>query len=235
MAVGQVADHRVGGVDRLVGEEAGEAEQQKPEGGRDHAVGEILRGRLDCRAADAGFVEACRVAADDARHRDARGVDAAGAKCGFDRGDVIVERAAGEQDRRDDDGADPAVGRQREQPLQDEAGERRHADDNHHADAAKTALPRGRQALAVERAVDQADKSADDRDRMRHAPPQEIGVAGDRVHNERQREHPEVGAGDHGVCWMRRASPASQSSAAGSEGPPQTVSFSGRTIRRSGG
>ena len=47
VARGAVADHGVGGVDRLVGEEARQAEQQEPEGRRDDAVGEILRRRLD--------------------------------------------------------------------------------------------------------------------------------------------------------------------------------------------
>ena len=48
-----VADHGIGGVDELVDQEAGQAEEQIPEGRRHNAVGKILGGRFDRGARDA--------------------------------------------------------------------------------------------------------------------------------------------------------------------------------------
>ena len=60
-----MADHAVGGVDRLVGERAGQPRENHPEERRHHAIGEILGQALDRRATDRGFVDVARVAADD--------------------------------------------------------------------------------------------------------------------------------------------------------------------------
>ena len=70
-----VPDHAVKRVDRLVGDQAGQAEQHRPEHRRDHAVGKILRQGLDRRAADAVLVEGVGIAADDVRDGLASGAD----------------------------------------------------------------------------------------------------------------------------------------------------------------
>ena len=67
-----MADHAVGGVDRLVECGAGEPGNGQPEHRRDDAVGEILRKAFDRRARDAGLVERRGIASDDVRYR-ARG------------------------------------------------------------------------------------------------------------------------------------------------------------------
>ena len=79
--------------------------------------------------------------------------------------------------------------------------------------------------------------AAERRDRVGHAPPEEVRVADDRVESESRGEQNEVIEPDQGACSpdTRCFSRVSQSRAAGSEGPPQTVSLSGSTIRLSGG
>ena len=66
-----VADHAVGGVDRLVAGAADEPAERRPEDRRDDAVGKILRETLDRRPRDPRFVKRRRVAADDHRDRPA--------------------------------------------------------------------------------------------------------------------------------------------------------------------
>ena len=62
-----MADHAVGGVDRLVGDAAGKPANRQPENRRHDAVGEVLRQALDRRARDAGLIERLGIAADDLR------------------------------------------------------------------------------------------------------------------------------------------------------------------------
>ena len=64
-----MADHAVGGVDRLVGGAPGEPERCEPEHRRNHPIREILGKTFDRGAGDAGLVERVRIAADDLRHR----------------------------------------------------------------------------------------------------------------------------------------------------------------------
>ena len=71
-----VADHAVGGVDRLVERAADEAAERGPQDRRDDAVGEILRQALDRRARDARPVQHIRIAADDLRDRAAPLIEA---------------------------------------------------------------------------------------------------------------------------------------------------------------
>ena len=70
-----MADHAVGGIDRLVGRHAGQAATSAPKYGRHHAIREVLRGTLDGRAADAGLVEESRITTNDLRDRHAPGID----------------------------------------------------------------------------------------------------------------------------------------------------------------
>ncbi len=92
-----VADHAVCGVDRLVGDAAGQAGNRQPEGRCDHAIGEILRKALDRGARDARLVEALRVAADDMRDRDAAGFQSTGLERRGDGLDMHAQAALGQQ------------------------------------------------------------------------------------------------------------------------------------------
>ena len=71
-----MADHAVGGVDRLVDGGAGQARERHPEHRRHDAVGEILGQALDRGARHAGLVERLGIAADDLRYRRAAGGEA---------------------------------------------------------------------------------------------------------------------------------------------------------------
>ena len=90
-----VADHAVGGVDRLVGDHAGQAEKHAPETRRHDTIGEILGETFDGRARDAGFIEGARIAADDLSHRFAPGFEPARIERIGNGGDVLVEAASG--------------------------------------------------------------------------------------------------------------------------------------------
>ena len=187
----EVADHRVGGVDRLVGEEPRQPQQQEPEGRCDDAVGEVLGGQLDGGAADVRLVEAAGFAADDARHRRPRGRKAVGKGIG-DRPDVVVERATGDEHRSNDRGSDPAEREGAETQLQPKADERRQHDHDDESEDAGGLSPGRAERIAVQRAVKEADEPTGDRDRVRQAPPDEIGIAGKRVKRERDGEQPEM-------------------------------------------
>ena len=95
IAFGLVADHAVQRVDRLVGEQAGQAQDQIPEGWCDHTVGEIFGQRLDRPTADTMFVERCGVPADDVADRGASGLDPIAFQRRGHRVPVIVKAALG--------------------------------------------------------------------------------------------------------------------------------------------
>jgi len=97
MARRLVADHAVGGVDRLVGEGAGQAGENHPEQRRHHAVGEILGQALDRGPADRSLVEFPRIASDDLRHRQPAGLDAIPLQRRRHRRDMRVEAALRQQ------------------------------------------------------------------------------------------------------------------------------------------
>ncbi len=191
MARGEVADHRIGGVDRLVGKESRQPEDEEPEGRRDDAVGQVLGGRFDRRPAYPRLVEAAGVAADDVRDRRARGRQALAEGVG-DRQHVVMQGTAGDQHRSDDRRADPAEGEGTETQLQPVADQRRQHDDDDHGEDAGRLAPRRGQRLAVQHPVEKADEPADDRHRMRQAPPDRLGIAEERVERQRDGEQPEM-------------------------------------------
>ena len=85
-----MADHAVGGVDRLIKRAAGETAERQPKGGRDDAIGKILGEAFDRGAGDAGLVERLGLAADDradgARPPQVRCLQRVG-----DGGDMLIE------------------------------------------------------------------------------------------------------------------------------------------------
>ncbi len=191
VARGEVADRRVGDIDRPAGEEPGQAEQQEPQGRCDDAVGQGLGGGFDGRTADARLVETAGVAADDARHRRARGRQAVAKGIG-NGGDTLVERAAGDQHRGDQRGADPAKGERAEGQLEPIADQHSQHDDDDDGEDAGRCPPRRSERPAVQRAVEKADKPADDRGRMGQALPDPVGVADECIEHECDGEQPEV-------------------------------------------
>jgi hypothetical protein len=66
-----VADHRIGGVDRLVERQSGQARDGEPEQGGDHSVGRAFGKTFERRLGDARFVKRGCVAPDDCAHREA--------------------------------------------------------------------------------------------------------------------------------------------------------------------
>jgi hypothetical protein len=89
----------VGGVDRLVGERAGQAGHHHPEQRRHHAIGKILGEAFDCRAAHRGLVERGGLAADNPRHGAPSGLDAVLFQRRRHGGDVCIEAALRQQAR----------------------------------------------------------------------------------------------------------------------------------------
>jgi len=85
-------DHGIERVDRLVTDDAGQAEQCAPEHRRHDSIGHILGEAFDGSAGNAGFIKNCRIAADDLRNGRARAGDVAGLKRKGDCRHVITER-----------------------------------------------------------------------------------------------------------------------------------------------
>ena len=90
-----VADHAVGGVDRLVGHHARQAENRAPHDRRHHGVGEILGEALDGGARHACLVERARVAADDLGNGFTPCFDPALIERIGNGGDMLIETASG--------------------------------------------------------------------------------------------------------------------------------------------
>ena len=99
MARRAVADHAVRRVHGLVGDDAGETQEQGPEERRRHAVGEILGQGFERCAADAGLVQAFRIAADDARHGAAPAGEPLLAQAAGDGSDMPVEAVLRQEGR----------------------------------------------------------------------------------------------------------------------------------------
>ena len=95
-----MADHGVGGIDGLVGDQSRQAEQRQPEYRRHHAVGEILGAGFDRRAAHTGLVKLIRIAADDHGNGAARFSEPAiGERRAYPR-DMLIKASLCDQRRR---------------------------------------------------------------------------------------------------------------------------------------
>ena len=191
VARGEVADQRIGDVDRPVGEETGQAEKQEPQGRRDDAVGKRLGGGFDRNAAEPRLVDAAGIAAEDARHRDARRRQAVAEGIG-NGGNAVMGGTAGDQHRGDKRRADPAEGDGTKGPFQTEADEHRQHDGDGDGEDAGRLAPSRAQRRPVQRPVEKAHQGGDDRGRVGQAPPDPVGVADERVKRQRDGEQPEV-------------------------------------------
>ena len=131
-----MADHAVGGVDRLVGDAARQSRDGQPEQRRNNAVGEILREAFDRGTPDARFVELLGIAADDHRHRLAAGIEAAGLQPLGDSGDMRIKTALRNQAAAQDSTQD-----ERQEMLERTADRNGHDDQQHErGDAPQAAL-----------------------------------------------------------------------------------------------
>ena len=164
-----VADHAVHGVDRLVGEHAGKAQQQIPEDRRDHAVGVALRAALDRGPGDAVFVERLHVAADDVADRCAPRLDAGPE--GARHAQAVVDHAAlreehGHQGEFGEPAPFVAAGEVDDEPAR---GGARTRHQRHGEDAPEHAAGRA-EALPVEARVEKRHQRPDQADGMGQPP-----------------------------------------------------------------
>ncbi len=169
-----VTDHRVEGIQRLVGAQPRQPQEQIREHRRDDPVAEVLRRRLDGRAGNAGAIEAPRIAADDVRHLAASGLQALG-EPPRDRSDVLVQAAKRDERAREDRLHDGARRKHRAQGGEagaDEGGRTDHRDGD---ERPRCQLDGGRR-YAGEGSLERVDEGAEERHRVR-----DVRVDGSRI------------------------------------------------------
>ena len=196
-----VADHAVGGVDRLVGRRARQAAEGHPERRRDDPVGEVLRQALDRGAGDAGRVEALRVAADDVRDRRPARVEAAGLERRRHRRHVRGEAALGEEGAAGERG-DQEPGAAAERPLQQPGRDSGRGKDHGERERARRASGGRAPGFPVQAAVEGRDQRADPAHRVADAAIEPVGIAEGEL--EQQREGGEGDAHAPGVSSAAR-------------------------------
>ena len=186
-----MADHAIGGVQRLVGEEAGQAEDDVPEGGCDDAIGEVLGQGFDGRAGDAWRIEAGGIAADDMADRLAPRRQALRLQGLGDRRHVVEKAPPREQEGDRDPLPRELQHRPGESPREggaDRAGDQHVRDADEGAD--KTAYP-GCGGGLVAAPLEPADEGAHRRHRV-HQPLEKPGrVADQPVQHQPQNEQRE--------------------------------------------
>ena len=162
-----MADHAVHRVDRLVGEQPRQAEQQIPEGRRNHAVGIILGAALDRRSGDAVLIEGAYVPADDVAHRSARAGSAAGIEGPRHPHHVVGHGALREQHRDQRELDEPAPAESGRLVGDEPAGGGAHTHDQQHRNRAEEHAGGHAQALPIEGAVEETGEPAHQADGMR--------------------------------------------------------------------
>jgi len=158
-----VADHGIGGVDRLVEDDAGQAQKREPEGGRHDAVGRILSQAFERGARNARPVERLRIAPDNAAHRLASRIERCIESLGH-RPHMVAQGFLGEQGRGDERFHDPAVSPLSQQQGQSKgrpAGHHQEDDEGNDAGAALAGA-----VFGIEPLIKPGDKLADPFDRM---------------------------------------------------------------------
>ncbi len=101
VALAAVADHGVGGVDGLVGDQSRQPQQRQPERRRHHPIGEILGAGFDRRPAYAGFIQLFRVTSDDHGNGFPGIGEAALDERQTHAGDVLIEASLRDENRSD--------------------------------------------------------------------------------------------------------------------------------------
>ena len=108
-----------------------------------------------------------------------------------------MKASAGEKDRGDDDGPDPAIGDEAEDVFEGEADCGGNGGDDKDREDAERLAEAWPEARAIEREVEAADEPAEKHDGVGEAPPDGVGVADCGVERQRRREHPQVRKGEH--------------------------------------
>ena len=161
-----MADHTVGGVDRLVECGARESGNGQPEDRRDHRIGEILGEALDGRAGDAGRIERLGIAADDVRDCGAAGFDASLLQRNGDIRHVPVQASLRDQRAGEEANGEETEGKAQKLALDDQ-GNRTDANDQHqHRNNAGRAARTRSHRFAIEQPIERTDQTADPGDRM---------------------------------------------------------------------
>ena len=204
-----MTDEAVGGVQRLVREQAWQSANREPERGRDDPVVETLREAFDCRCGDAGRRELRRIASDDLRYRCARRTQIIAREWAHDVAHVRVETALSQARGRDQ--------------QHDEHSERQllracldgvthytctACDDNNRDDAERSARCIAARWI-VPTTFERIDESADPHDRMSDARIQGVRIADARLDREHCGRQPEfsshAGRGSRSAAGRARA------------------------------
>ena len=194
-----MADHAVGRVDDLVGEDTGQAEQQRPEQRRRHGIGEVLGQRFECRPRHTPFVERLRIAPDDVLDGIAPADQAGLVQAARDRGDMAIETVLGDQ-RAHEHGMDHPAERDQAQQGHDHPPDCEcAADQEHHGDDAPESLPGRAIREVVERLVEPIDEAAGEHGRVRNGAVEPFRVADRGVDQESQKQY--RGIGHTGRRW----------------------------------
>src|SRR5690606_22100511 len=85
IAIIQMADHGISGIDQLVGKQTGQTTDQKPERRRNDAIRSVLGKTFYRCTADTAFIEMFGIAPDDHRHSPATALDTLLPQCQCDR------------------------------------------------------------------------------------------------------------------------------------------------------
>ena len=186
-----MADHAVGGVDRLVDRAADEAARRGPQDRRDDPIGEILGQALDRRAGHARLVQHLRIAPDDVRDRAASLVETSVEPLG-DRAHVSCKAALRRQARGEKHKHDEAERPKRKKRLHRQPrDERDRSEKDPERDDAERAARGETQARSVHQLVQPAEPAAHPSDGMANRAIERRRIADQRLEDrggERERQ-----------------------------------------------
>ena len=192
-----VADHAVGGIERLIGENARQSEQCCPENRCDNAIGEILCQRFDGASRNTGLVEPGRFASDDLRDGLPPARETVYCEGVGDGADMQIQAALCDQDRNQQPFNDPAKRERTQRGVDDHADCAAQPDNCDHRKTAQRDLGDGAVTGPVPDAVQRRNGAAHQDDRMWDAAIQPVGIPGNRIAQKGEGERQERQWGDH--------------------------------------
>ena len=162
-----VADHAVGGVDRLVGDDAGQSADQEPQRRRGHPVGGVFGEAFDRGAAHRRLVERLGIAPDDFRNAAASADEPPGAERGGHLAHVPIEIAARDQHGDGHDGERKSeIGNGANGRLKRKSGGKADGEQHRHGRRPGGAANGERTPRLVEPRIEEGQQRADPRHRM---------------------------------------------------------------------
>ena len=189
MTFGLVADHGIGRVQHLVEEQARQPEHRIEKRRRDHAIGKILRQCLDRGTADTATIKRIRITTDDHRDRVPPAVEPVFPQPVGHRPDMIRKALLGEKHEDDDDlegkadqppGSEEAVKNQTAGHARKQQGQDRQQSIG--APVAPALSP------AIEVAIEERDRLAEDNDGMWQPLPEPGRIANQPVEQQGNRQ-----------------------------------------------